>query len=215
MMRIHNLRGIAGLLLCAAVLTGCGAAKLPDTVENTSLSIDRTGAVTSYTVGVFDKEYYDLEELRAMSREEVAAYNTAHQTGDTVPLALEQVAELPGDNGFVVVSYSYDSTQTYQDYHERTLFYGTVEQAVNAGYDFEGMNQVLFDTKGEKSIVSAKLEESGMAQKHVILLEEQTRVYCPYKVAYISENAGALEDGSIDTTGISETEYPVIIVLDK
>lgn len=214
-MRIHNLRGMAGLLLCTAVLTGCGVAKLPDTVEHTSLSIDKTGAITSYTVGVFDKEYYDLEELQTMGREEVAAYNTEHQTGDAVPLTLEQVAELPGEDGSVMVSYRYDSAETYRNYHERALFYGTVEQAVEAGYDFDGLNQVLFDTKGDKSIVSKDLEESGMAKKHVILLEEQTRVYCPYKVAYISENAEVLEDGSIDTAGIFETEYPVIIVLDK
>lgn len=215
MKRIHNLGGMAGLLLGAAVLAGCGGAKLPDTVENTSLSIEKTGEITSYTVGVFDREYYDLDELETMGREEVAAYNTAHQTGDVAPLFLEQVARLPGDDGMVVVSYRYDSAETYGSFNGRTLFYGTVEQAVKAGYDFEGLNQVLFDTKGEKSIVSAQLETDGMAKKHVILLEEQTRVYCPYKVAYISENADALEDGSIDTTGIFETEYPVIIVLDK
>ena len=214
MMRLHSRNVMAGLAICTVMsLVGCGAAKLPESVENNSLVIDQSGTVTSYRLGVFDKEYYDLGELEAMGREEVAAYNTAHQKGEDTPLVLEKVEEVSGSQGLVMVSYRYDSAETYQTYNERTLFYGTVEQAVSAGYDFAAVNQVLVDPKGQKSMVSSGLKD--MIKKHVILLEEGTRVYCPYKVAYISGNAKALEDGSIDTTGVLTEEYPVIIVLDK
>lgn len=213
MERLHRGKWMTGLALCMAVFAGCGVAKLPDVIENSSLSIDKTGAVTSYMVDVFDREYYSLDELEAACREDVAFYNQKHQRGDTAPLALEQVSEISQDEGRVLVSYSYDSAETYQTYNERTFFYGTVEQAINAGYDFEALNQVLLDPKGQKSIVSSALKD--MTQKHVILLAEATRVYCPYKVAYISENAEELEDGSIDTVGIFPEEYPAIIVLDQ
>lgn len=214
MMRLHSRNVMTGLAICTVMsLVGCGVAKLPENVESNSLVIDQSGTVTSYTLGVFDREYYDLGELETMGREEVAAYNTAHQKGEDTPLVLEKVEEVSEGEGLVMVSYRYDSAETYQTYNERTLFYGTVEQAVSAGYDFVGVNQVLMDPKGQKSMVASGLQ--NMTKKHVILLEEATRVYCPYKVAYFSENAKALEDGSIDTTGIFAEEYPVIIVLDK
>ncbi len=214
MAKIHNWRIAAGLTLCTMVFAGCGgAAKLPDVIENTSLRIDKDGGIESYTVGVFDKDYYDLEEMRRMGVEEVAEYNAGHQTGETAPLVLEEISNIAGSKETVLLSYSYDSARTYQDYHERKLFYGTVDEAVSEGYDFQELNQVLLKAEGGGSIVSGDLE--GMGKKHVVLLEEATRVYCPYKVAYFSDNAAVMEDGSIDTSGIFPEEYPVIIVLDK
>lgn len=213
MIRLHSRKLMVGLVLSMAAFAGCGVAKLPDVVESTSLSIDKTGAITSYMVDVFDRDYYALDELESACREDVAVYNAKHQSGENAPLVLEQVSEVSENEGLVMVSYSYDNAETYQTYNKRTFFYGTVEQAIEAGYDFEALNQVLLSPKGSKSIVSSGLKD--IAQKHVILLAEATRVYCPYKVAYISENAEALEDGSIDTAGIFPEEYPVIIVLDQ
>lgn len=200
-------------LVCALTFAGCGAAKVPETVEVTSLVIDKEGTVTSHTVGVFDRQFHSLDRLRKMAQEEVAAYNTANQTGEVAPVTLERVESLSENDGSVIVTYLFDGARTYEEYIGSSFFYGTVEEAEQDGYHFDKMNQVLYDTKGDKSIVSADI--SNMAKKHVIILSEQTRVYAPYKVAYISESAKAMEDGSIDTAGVSEEEYPVIIMLDK
>lgn len=237
MRELHNRKQIAGWMLCLLVLAGCGVAKIPDTVTEASLIIGSDGRVTSYIVGVLDRDYYDINGLKKMAQEEVAAYNTAKQTGETPLVVLKGVEELAepahegkagfpgegaenagklmGDGQFVLVSSSYDSAATYQDYTGSLLFYGTVEEAEKAGYQFEKLNQMLYDTKGKKSIVSKELGAANMAKKHVVLLAEGTRVYCPYKVAYISESAEALEDGSIGTADVLPEEYPVIIVLDK
>ena len=49
--------GLSGLLILS--LTGCGqAAKLPETVENTSLVVEKDGKVTSYLVNTFDIDFY-------------------------------------------------------------------------------------------------------------------------------------------------------------
>lgn len=215
MRELHNRKQIAGWMLCLLVLAGCGAAKVPDVVEDASLIIDRDGGITSYIAGVFDRDYYDIDELKKMVQEEVAAYNTANQTGESALVMLEGVQVPEGGGQSVLVSYSYDSAATYQDYTGNLLFYGTLEEAKKAGWQFEELNQMLYDTGKKKSIVSRELSTADIAKKHVILLAEGTRVYCPYKVAYISENAQALEDGSITTAGVLPEEYPVIIVLDK
>ena len=56
----HNMKKkfFAAVLACTLVpvsLSGCGkAAKLPDTVVNTSLVVDKDGRVTSYLVDTFE-----------------------------------------------------------------------------------------------------------------------------------------------------------------
>lgn len=220
MVKLHNWCITAGLALCVAALSGCsGVAKLPDVIENTSLSIEKDGEIVSYIVGVFDKDRYDLEEMRKKGQEEVAAYNTAYQTGESAPLTLEKIEKQPGAGDRVLLSYRYDNFRTYQgfqayqDYPERTLFYGTVKEAMEEDYDFEEINQVLLDARGKGSIVSAELKD--MSQRHVVILKEPIRVYCPYRVAYFSEEAVMMEDGCIDTSGVSPEEYPVVIVMDR
>lgn len=215
MRKLHNRKQIAGWMLCLLIFAGCGAAKIPDTVSDTSLIIDKDGGITSYIAGVLDRDYYDLNDLKKMAQEEVAAYNTANQTGERALVVLKDVQVPEAGGQSVLVSYSYDSADTYQDYTGNLFFYGTVDEAGKAGWQFEELNQMLYDTKGKKSIVSKELSAANMAKKHVILLAEGTRVYCPYKVAYISESAEALDDGSIATAGVLPAEYPVIIVLDK
>lgn len=210
---LHNRKVMVCFVVCTLMLAGCGAAKAPETVEDTSLVIDKKGAVTSHVVGVFDRQFHSLDRLRKMAQEEVAAYNTANQTGEATPVTLERVEALAGKEGSVIVTFLYDGARTYEEYSGNSLFYGTVEEAEQDGYHFDKMNQVLYDTKGDKSIVSADIGD--MSQKHVIILAEPTKVYAPYKVAYISESARTLEDGSIDTTGVEAKEYPVIIMLDK
>jgi len=215
MVRIHRQFLMAGLVTAAALLTACGAAKVPDKIENSSLIIREDGSVTAYVVDLFDKDYYDIDELARMAREEVAAYNTEHSDGEQEAIQLGEVERLSENGDAVIVSMEYNGAESYKAYNGKLLFYGTVAQARQEGFDFSKLNQVLYNPKRDKSMVSSDLTGDEFAKKHVILLDEQTRVYAPLKVAYMSENAKALEDGSIDTAGISEEEYPVIIVLDK
>ncbi len=213
MMAIHNRRWMAGLLIGMAVLAGCGAPKVPDSVEQTSLIIDTEGGVVSHMVDVFDKEHYKIDELRDMANKEVADYNTANQSGTAAPVTVTSVEAI--ENSKVRVTYTYNSAKDYAVYNNSQLFYGTVAEAEASGYDFTTLNQVLFNAKANDSIVSAELEDSKMAEKHVVLLEEKTLVYCPYKVAYASESAIINEDGSVDTTAMLPEEFPVIILLEK
>lgn len=196
-----------------AVLVGCGTPKVPGSVEQTSLIIDAEGGVVSHMVDVFDKGHYDIDELRDMANKEVAEYNTVNQAGTVVPVTMTSVEAI--ENSKVRVTYTYNNAKDYAAYNDSLLFYGTVAEAEAAGYDFTTLNQVLFNAKTDDSIVSTELEDSKMAEMHVVLLEEKTLVYCPYKVAYASESAIIKEDGSVDTTAMLPEEFPAIILLEK
>ncbi len=213
MTAVHNRKWLAGLILGAVLMAGCGAPKVPDTIEQTSLIIEKEGAITAHMVDVFDKAHYDIDELREMASAEVAAYNTANQSGTEVPVTMEKVESLQGSK--VLVTYKYQNAKVYEAYNNSTMFYGTVAEAKAAGYDFDSLNQVLFSAKGDGSMVSGELSNSKMADRHVVLLAEKTQVYCPTKVAYASESAVLKEDGSVDTTAMLPEEFPVIIVLEK
>lgn len=214
MTAIHKKGFITGLLITSMLWAGCGPmAKVPEEAVQNSLIIDKEGAVVSHMVDVFDKSYYDLEELKQMAVEEIAAYNTAKQIGTTAPVSLKEVKKTA--SSMAVVTYNYDSLATYGDYNNRTCFYGTVAEAKADGYNFDVLNQVMFNADADDSIVSSQLNEAKMQKKHVILLDEKTLVYCPYKVSYASENAVVREDGSVDTTAMLPEEFPVIILLDK
>ena len=86
--------GLSGLLILS--LTGCGqAAKLPETVENTSLVVEKDGKVTSYLVNTFDKDFYNLDGLTQMVEEEAEEFNATHTEATENPMNVKTVQALP------------------------------------------------------------------------------------------------------------------------
>ena len=93
--------GLSGLLILS--LTGCGqAAKLPETVENTSLVVEKDGKVTSYLVNTFDKDFYNLDGLTQMVEEEAEEFNATHTEATENPMNVKTVQAL-GDGAMVQV----------------------------------------------------------------------------------------------------------------
>ena len=82
-------------------LTGCGqAAKLPETVENTSLVVEKDGKVTSYLVNTFDKDFYNLDGLTQMVEEEAEEFNVTHAEATENPMNVKTVQAL-GDGAML------------------------------------------------------------------------------------------------------------------
>ena len=173
--------------LCALLLTGCGQAKVPDVVDTPSLAVDKDGTVTSYLVDVFDKEYYNIDGLAAMVSEEAAAYNAQKQSGETEPVFVEKVEELEDGSGKVVVVLKYDSTDTFSDYNNGVLFYGTIAQAQEEGYELEAADA-----------------EDG---QYVLITDQKVKLYCPRKAVRAGGGAVLEEDGSVDASAAENMAY--------
>lgn len=196
------------LILTMLGLTACGQAKLPEVVDTPSISISREGEVDAWQVDVFDKDYYQLSELSSMAVAEAAEYNTAHQTGETTLVRVEKTDILEDGSGKVVVQSIYQDADTYSDYNEVLLFYGTVEEAISAGVDLG----TVFRNVKDDSLLSVEelLQQHG--SQHIIVTAEQVRVYCPYQVTHITEGAAIAQDGSVDAT---QAEGTVVILMKK
>ena len=84
---------LSGVLMLS--LTDCGkAAKLPETVVNTSLVVEKNGKVVSYLVNTFDKDFYSLDGLTQMVQEEAEEFNAAHGDAAEPPMAVKTVQML-------------------------------------------------------------------------------------------------------------------------
>lgn len=200
-------RTLLGVLLIALMMTGCGEARVPDTIDKPMIAIAKNGTVTEYLVGEFNaKTYYSVSGLSSMAAAEAAEYNTAHQTGTTVPVKLEKVEALEDGSGRVCIVYQYDSAESYTGFNEGNLFYGTVEEAVSQGYSVDtGLQSV---SEGGQAFTAEQLKQA--VDRRLIIAPVGVYVYCPGKVEYISSAASMAEDGSVDTTA---ADGPVYILL--
>ncbi len=188
----------AGACLAAALLSGCGQT-VPEDITGSALAVEKSGSVTAYLVGEFDKPYYDLTELTTMAREEAREFCGGLRE-DAV--TVESVEEARDGSGRIVLAYRFDGAESYERFSGDQFFYGTVGEAVQKGLIGD---PALQDAKtGEPMLPGALEKQMG---KHMIITDAAMTVYCPGSVAYLSAGAALAEDGGVDVSQASGTVY--------
>ena len=197
---------LSGVLMLS--LTGCGkAAKLPETVVNTSLVVEKNGKVVSYLVNTFDKDFYSLDGLTQMVQKEAEEFNAAHGDAAEAPMAVKTVQML-GDSATVQVVQEFADTESYADYNEQELFYGTRVEALAEGISVNlGLVSAADGTPAEEQKLNKALEKN-----HMIITNASAYIYCPYPVLYLSEGVVMGEDGYVDA---SQSDGVVTILMKK
>ena len=198
--------GLSGLLILS--LGGCGqTAKLPAEVINTSLVVEKDGKVTSYLVDTFDKDFYTLDGLEAMVREEADSFNRTYGDGQEDPMTVKSVQML--ENGVTVrLVEDFDSADSYAEYNEKDLFYGTRVEALAKGIS---VDLELVDATDGTPADSGKLSKA-MEKGHLIITNASAYIYCPYPVLYLSEGVVMGADGYVDA---SQSDGVVTILMKK
>lgn len=198
--------GLSGLLILS--LAGCGqTAKLPETVVNTSLVVEKDGKVTSYLVNTFDKDFYTLDGLEEMVREEAEEFNTAHKDAEAEAMTVKSVQMLD-DGAMVQVVQEFDNADSYAGYNEKDLFYGTRVEALAQGLS---INLELVNAADGTPADSDKLNKA-LEKNHLIITNASAYIYCPYPVLYVSEGVVMGEDGYVDA---SQSDGVVTILMKK
>lgn len=211
--------GACAVLMAFMVLTGCGQAKAPNTMDATTIVLSDKGALTVYLVNEFGKEYYDISGLASMAAKEAAEYNTEKQKGEKAPITVEKVEALEDADNKVLVTYKYDSPDTYMDFWNflsqrygytpkgqgGILFYGTVKEAQEKGYDpFVSLKSV----KDGTALTREQLLQNP--DKHLVITDVRALIHLPVKPTHLSEGAIYNKDGSVDTL---QAEGTVTILL--
>ncbi len=199
-------RFAAALCICLIFLTGCGEAKMPETVDSQTIFISKEGQITLWLVmelmGAGD---YELSELTQMAVEEAAQFNEGRTQGAAV--AVEKVEALA--NGNAAVTYKFDNWKNCTEfigndlfYGTNELFYGTVIEAIAAGY---GSKVIMKSVKDNTLFTEEQLRQA--VDKYLIVTDVKANVYCPGRVAYLSDGAVVNEDGSVSTFGVEGLAY--------
>ncbi|MCM1536617.1 MAG: hypothetical protein NC126_11915 [Clostridium sp.] len=194
-------------LICTWMLTGCAQqVKVPETVEENTLWVDKEGTVRLYLVDMFDeKAYFDVSELTRMAMEEAEKYNKANADSDQKSVVVEKVERSKTD-GRIRVNYTFKDGKAFSGFQflEGTLFYGTVKEAAAAGYS---LGSVALVNAKDGSMTTGAAVESSAADKHVLITDQKLLIYCPYQVTHVGEGAVCREDGTVDTTKAQENVF--------
>lgn len=161
------------MVMALLTLTGCGSGSM----EVSSVTIDKEGHISNVIYEAFDKEYYSLEELSDMASKEVSEYNSEYISPK---IALDKV-ETVDDGSFARVSMNYDSASDFSNFNDESLFYGTIEEAENAGFT---VSAELIDNDGVKIDGSFAKDHPD---RHIIITTDKSNIIAPFNIEYMSK----------------------------
>lgn len=187
--------GMMAFCLCA-----CGQ-NTRETAKETEISLQKNGSLVNTIVEEFDESLYDVENLRNMILVEVADF---YAISGEKSITVDKV-EASGGKTTVVMTYA--KAEAYEQYNEKTCFYGTVSEAYAAGRNLE---VTLASTKkGEEAVSREQLLTMG--EFHILILQEPVKVSTYSKILYASENVELLSSKSARI--VSDGEEPAYLIL--
>ncbi len=170
----HNLTSLLFIsFLALFVLYGCGS----EESLSTSVSIDKKGQVTNVVCEDFEQDYYDISELSDMATNEISSYNSECLSEKVSLESLESV----NDGSYVKMVVTYKSVNDYASYNKTSLFYGTVQDALDRGYD---VSETLVNGDGEQ------IGHDGISDflsRHIIITSDKSDFITPYNIAYYTQ----------------------------
>ena len=178
-------------------LTGCGEEVVIPVTEPT-VEVTADGDLIAYLVEDFDKDYYNLAELDAMVRDEVAAFvkeNALSSEAGKEGMNVVSVEMAQDGSKKVVVALKFDTCDAYEDYFGTETFYGTVADAQKSGY---GLSAALTSVKDGEIFTEELAKKYG--KKHILVIEDAVMVRCPSEVLYVGTNASMTKEGFVDCT---------------
>ncbi len=201
---------VVACLSLSLLFVGCGIKEMqyvPITTNTVELTSD--GRIIAYIVEDFDKDYYDINELKTMVNEEIAEYNKAKaelvsEAGRT-PVIVDKVTMAEDGSKKAVVALNFQNAAIYADYMGKEAFLGTVSDAINAGYVLEGM---LVKVKGGELLIGEALKKNQ--DKTILIIKDAVTVRTYGDVLYLSKNAGITADGFVNAETKDELKYIII-----
>ncbi|MBQ6887542.1 MAG: hypothetical protein IJN54_08535 [Lachnospiraceae bacterium] len=191
---------IKAILMTGAIIFSLCACGQNTAKEETSVKFEKDGAVVNTIIEDFDETLYNVEDLKSMVLNEVAAFNSA--SGDKGI----SVEKLEVKDGKVTVAMTYANAEKYTEFNDKILFFGTIAQAYEAGLSFDIQ---LTSTKKDGGQIG-KEEILQLRDCEIIILEEPVAVVTPSKILYASSNVEVLSGKSARVTDAEEAAYLIV-----
>jgi len=192
------------------MFTGCGTGKDVNVpVTSNTLEITADGHLIAYIVESFDKDYYDINELKTMVDGEITKYNETKANlvseAGQMPITVDKVIMAEDGSKKAVVALNFANAVVYADYMGKEAFYGTVAQAAEKGYVLDGMLKAV---KGDEPFIGETLKKSQ--DKMILIIKDAVTVRTYDKVQYLSRNASITAEGFVNAETKDELKYIII-----
>lgn len=190
-----RIEGILGVCLLFVFLTGCGEVQLQ---TGTNLQLEKDGSVTVTYIEEFPSDYYDVSELEAMNKEEVALYN--QEKGENVV----EVVSTETDGSQLTLVMRYEDMEDYGDMNGLQVYHGTVEQAKALGYN---LDHSFKDVKAGSVVTDMDWEI--LAEHQVVIANEPAAIHTYKNIVYVTENVTVSDSKKMAT--ITGEDIAVIV----
>ncbi len=161
-------------------LTGCSDEE-KDYAE-TTITVEKKGRVRERIVDTFDKDYYNIEELKSEFFDSVSQYN------ETIGGEEIRLKNIEMKDSRVYVDLEFTGPSDYENFVGEKLFVGTIADAYDNGYT---MDVVLKGVdKGDKI---DKIKIMGMSDSSIVIMSEHARIRTFRDIAYVSANVDVID----------------------
>lgn len=187
------------IMSIAWIVSGCGSLG-KSYPEGRTVSIQKNGEITQTIVEQFERNYYDVEELAAMTQDKVERYSDGADN-----IVCESVEE---KDGTIVVQMTYKTGADYTDFNNRELFSGTVAQAYAQGYSLKSIQSDNGTDMNDEDI-------AAISDNHILIIQtaagEALNVNVYDKILYTSANVTVSGKKDAAITAGEETVLSYIV----
>lgn len=175
-------------------MVGCGNSM--SSFDESTLIIGKDGAITDVIVESFDKDYYTEQGLTTFFNETISNFSVNH------PESAVKLSGILVEDGIARAKLNFNSADTYKEFYDTELFFGTISDAYDNGYD---MDVTLKSTNSDKTINKNEIME--MAKNTIVIVDDKLCIKTPGNVKFASANVEVINGKSVrissDSSGLA------------
>lgn len=179
-----------------------------DEADASILKFNNDGTITYEELADFDEEMYSKKEFKEYTKQLIGSFN---ETMGAESISLDKFKV---KDGKAYVRTTYESSDVYSSFTSYQVFIGPVDEAREAGYDFES---IICSVVGEIKSEAIEFDSpSFFSGYNVAVVKENTRVSIPGTINYISKySTQVIDDHTVsimpDDGNVDATDYVYII----
>lgn len=176
-----NILKILILSFVLFALSGCG--KGADDYAETTITVEKKGKVSETIVERFDKDYYNIDELKEEFVNSVKNYNESIGSEEI------KLGDIELKDSQVFVDIDFTGPSDYESFTGESLFVGTIHDAYDNGYTMDVILKGV--DKGDRI---EKAQIMGMSDRTIVILSEHARIKTFADIDYVSANVDVIKD---------------------
>ena len=188
------------VIMTAVLVCLSASAEAEGDYAESTIVVAKKGRISERIIENFDKDYYNLDELKSEFESLVSQYNE-NIGGEEIRL---KKVELNGT--LLTVDLDFTGPSDYENFTGERLFVGTVKDAYDNGYT---MDVTLKGVENGDKI--EKVQIMGLSDKSIVILSEHVRVRTFDDIAYVSANVEVVGDN--EARVLSESDGLAYIIL--